>query len=95
MTPVGVPPGRDVLVFATPALWPCWPFLPVVRRTAGVEELGLMYDVRHVTGRTGYSAAVWFCNVFELPPTEAEFLSLPREVFDSCEDVAAAGWRVD
>ena len=45
MTPPTVPaasPARDVLFFATPALWPCWPLLSVVRRTAGAEELGLL-----------------------------------------------------
>ena len=95
LTDVSASPGRDVLVFSNPALWPCWPFLPVMRRTKGVEELGLMYDVRHITGRTGYSATIFKCNLFELPPTEAEFLALPREVFDTCEEVAAGGWRVD
>ncbi len=86
---------RHVLFFATPALWPHWPLLPVIRRTRGIEELGLMYDVVHVTGRTGYSATVFHGNLFTLPPTEAEFLKLPREVYDSAEEVAADGWRVD
>ena len=37
---------RTVLFLATPALWPAWPFLPVVRRSRGREELG----------RTGWGA---------------------------------------
>jgi hypothetical protein len=30
-----------------------------------------------------------------LPRTVAEFLALPREVFDSADELADAGWRVD
>jgi len=96
LLPIRVGPlARHILYFATPALWPCWPFLPVIRRTRGTKELGLMYDVVHLTGRTGYSATVFFCNLFELPPTEAEFLALPRDVYDTAEEVALGGWRVD
>jgi hypothetical protein len=85
----------DVLFFSTPALWPAWPFLPVVRRTQGEEELGVMYDPCGTSGLTGYSATVFLTNLFELPPTEADFLALPREVFDTAEELVAAGWRVD
>jgi hypothetical protein len=88
-------PARDVLFISTPALWPAWPFLPVVRRTGGTEEIGLMYDARGTANRTGYSATVFLANLFDLPPTEAAFLALPKEVYDSAEEVAAAGWRVD
>lgn len=93
-TPAAVP-ARDVLFMSTPALWPAWPFLPVVRRTNGIEELGLMYDARGTANQTGYSATVFLGNLFALPPTEAAFLNLPREVYDDAEEVAAAGWRVD
>jgi hypothetical protein len=30
-----------------------------------------------------------------LPRTEEQFLALPRETFDTPEEIAAAGWRVD
>ena len=50
---------RHLLFLSTPSLWQLWPFLPLVRRTNGHEELGLMYDMFHVTGRTGYSACVF------------------------------------
>ena len=85
---------RTVLFLSNPALWPCWPFLPVVRRTRGREELGVVFDAR--TARlTGYSATVFLCNLFALPPTLPAFLALPREAFDSAEELASAGWRVD
>jgi hypothetical protein len=89
------PSARDLLYVTNPDLWPCWPFLPVIRRTGTEEELGLMYDVRGTCGPTGYSATVFLCNLFQLPATEAEFLQLPREVFDTAEELLAAGWRVD
>ena len=93
----GVARARDrtVLFLTTPALWPCWPFLPVVRRTGGREELGVVFDARSVCGRTGFSACVFLTNVFALPPAVDEFLALPREMHDSAEELFAAGWRVD
>jgi hypothetical protein len=87
--------ARHLLFVTTPALWPAWPFLPVVRRTSGAGELGVLYDARGDVGRTGYSATAFFTNLFELPATEAEFLALPRETYDRAEDLIAAGWRVD
>ena len=88
-------PARDLLFVATPALWPGWPFLPVVRRAAGAEELGVLFDARGVYGLTGYSATVFLANLFALPRFLDEFLSLPREVFDTGEELVRAGWRVD
>lgn len=85
---------RTVLFLSTPALWPAWPFLPVVRRSRGTEELGVVLDARSL-GLTGYSAAVFLTNVFTLPPTVDGLLALPKEVFDSADEVAACGWRVD
>jgi hypothetical protein len=38
---------------------------------------------------------VFLCNVFLLPHSEEELLALPREVFDTPEEIAAAGWVVD
>jgi hypothetical protein len=85
---------RTVLFLSIPALWPSWPFLPVVRRARGFEELGVVFDAR-AAGMTGFSSAVVLTNLFLLPPTLDEFLALPREVFDSVEEVADAQWRVD
>lgn len=85
---------RTVLFLSTPALWGLWPFLPVVRRRGGREELGVVFDAR-AAGLTGYSSTVFLANVFALPDDLAVFLSLPRETFDSAEEIAAAGWRVD
>jgi hypothetical protein len=87
--------ARHVLFVATPALWPGWPFLPVVRRTRGTEELGVLFDVGAVCGRTGFSATVFKTNLFALPPTVDELLALPKEVFDTAEELVTNGWRVD
>ena len=85
---------RTVLFAANPALWPAWPFLPVVRRSRGREELGVVFDSR-AAGLTGFSAAVMICNLFSLPASFDEFLALPKEVFDSAEELSQAGWQVD
>ncbi|MBP3956875.1 hypothetical protein J8F10_16510 [Gemmata sp. G18] len=89
-------PDRDrtLLVLTAPVLWPHWPFLPVVRRTRGTEELGLVFDAR--TARlTGYSATVFRTNLFALPARLDAFLALPKEVFDGAEELVDAGWRAD
>ncbi|HEY1377753.1 MAG TPA: hypothetical protein VGF55_13220 [Gemmataceae bacterium] len=86
---------RQLLVLRHPRLWPHWPFLPVARRTRGAGECGVLYDARRVSGRYGYSATVFFTILFALPPTEAALLALPKEVYDTAEEVYAAGWRVD
>ena len=85
---------RTVLFLSSPALWPAWPFLPVVRRSRGTEELGVVFDARSAR-LTGYSATVFVANLFALPPDFESFLALPREVFDGAEELADAGWRVD
>ena len=87
--------GRDLLYLGTPALWPQWPLLPVVRRTTGALECGVLCDVRTLTGQTGYSATVFLTNIFQLPRTLDAFLRLPKEVFDTADEIAAAGWVVD
>ena len=91
----GGPLARHLLIASTPCLWPQWPFLPVVRRSGAAEDLGVLFDARGACGLTGYSAAVFLGNLFLLPATVSELLAGPREVFDSCDDLVAAGWRVD
>jgi hypothetical protein len=85
---------RTVMYLSTPALWPHWPFLPLVRRTGVVEELGVAFDAR-AAGLTGFSATVFRTNLFLLPPTFEQFLALPRDTFDTAEELASAGWSVD
>jgi len=88
--------GRNLLFLTTPALWPTWPFLPLMRRRPGAEEeCGLLYDALHRSGTAGYAATVFLANLFQLPPTEAELLALPREVYDTAEEIFSSGWRVD
>jgi len=43
----------------------------------------------------GFSATVVLSNLFLLPRTLDEFLALPRETFDTPEEVFDAGWCVD
>ncbi|QDU19745.1 hypothetical protein [Urbifossiella limnaea] len=93
-----IPPGdlaRHLWFATTPALWPAWPFLPVIRHGRGAIDLGLMFDARGACGLTGYSATVFLTNVFALPRTLDQFLALPKEVFDDGEEMLAGGWRVD
>jgi hypothetical protein len=88
--------ARDLYYFAHPELWLAWPFLPLTRRRAnGDLDLGVLCDLRGSLGRTGYSATVFLCNLLFTPRTEAELLALPKEVYDSPEEIAAAGWVVD
>ncbi len=73
-----------------------WPFLALIRHQPdGDFDCGLLYDAYHVSGRTGLSASVILCNFFLLPATEDELLALPRETFDTPEEIVTAGWRVD
>lgn len=94
--PGSVPSARDRTAWflGTPTLWPAWPFLPLVRRSQGRLELGVMIDSRSL-GLTGRSATVFLANLLALPVTLNEFLALPHETFDSAEEVAGAGWCVD
>ncbi len=85
---------RALLFLTTPALWPHWPFLPLVRRAGGREELGVVFDAR-AARLTGYSATVFKTCLFLLPPTFEQFLALPRDTFDTADELIDAGWVVD
>ena len=88
--------ARDHFFFRDPSLWATWPYLPVVRHKGGDEkDLGVLYDFAHTSGRTGFSCTVFVCNYFERPRTEEGLLALPRETFDTWEEVSRAGWSVD
>ena len=87
---------RDLLYLGRPDLWPLWPFLPLVRLPVGAPtELGVLYDARGVSGRTGYACTVFLTNLLFLPANEEALLALPRLVYDSVDELAAAGWCVD
>jgi len=87
---------RNLIILSEPEHWPAWPFLPLMRRRPGrEEECGVIYDALRAKGLTGYSATVFLTNIFLLPPKVAQFLTLPREVYDTAEEVFEAGWRVD
>jgi hypothetical protein len=89
-------PARDLYYLRHPELWPVWPFLPVIRRKPnGEEDVGILYDFAHTSGRTGYSCTVFLTNIVFVPDTVEELLALPKEVFDTMDEVRAAGWCVD
>jgi len=88
--------ARHLLFFGKPALWPAWPFLPLLRRKPDAEdECGLLYDPPTVTQTQKAGVVIYLANLFLLPSSEAEFLTLPREEFDSAEAAFEAGWRID
>ena len=88
--------ARDLLLFTTPRLWQNWPFLPIIRhRSDGDLDFGVLYDCKGLNGQLGFSATVFLTNLFAKPRKEAEFMALPKEVFDTPEEMAAAGWIVD
>ena len=86
---------RNLLFLSSPRLWPAYPFLPLVRRTSTEEECGLLMDLVGLYDLYGYSSTVFLVNLYDLPPTLAGFLALPRRAFDSAEEVFESGWRVD
>jgi hypothetical protein len=58
-------------------------------------DCGVLYDFRNTSGRLGYASTVFVCNFFLLPETEEALLALPKEVFDSADELLAASWTVD
>jgi hypothetical protein len=87
---------RDLLFFREPQLWPHWPFLPLIRPRPGSDPaLGVLFDARGRANLYGYSATVFLGNLLMLPDTLAEFLALPKLVYDLPEEMADAGWTVD
>ncbi len=91
------PPLQLVVLLRSPHLWPTWPFLPVIRDPpdGGRQQLGVLYDVFHATGRCGFSSTVFLANIFGLPDTEEAILALPRCTYDTVEEMIADGWRFD
>jgi hypothetical protein len=90
------PREKNLLFLTCPALWPFWPFLPLTRRgPGGREDLGVLFDALHAVNLTGHSATVFLTNLFTLPENLDEFLAMPKQIFDTPEELYAAGWRVD
>jgi len=82
-------------MLTSPRRWPLWPFLPLVRPADDGLDLGLLFDAGRALGLTEYSATVFKTNLFLAPRHLDALLALPREAFDTAEEVLAAGWRVD
>jgi hypothetical protein len=88
--------ARNMLFFAQPDLWPSWPFLPLVKRLADQPELcGVLFDAMGCAQLPGYSSTVFMTNLFLMPRQIDEFLGLAKEMFDTREELADAGWCVD
>jgi hypothetical protein len=88
--------ARNLRFFATPQLWPHWPYLPLVKRLPGkVEQYGVMFSAMECCNLPGYSATVFLTNLFLIPDRLEKFLQLPREVYDTYEELADAGWSAD
>lgn len=95
-TPPTRSPQRDLHFMGDSSLWVTWPFLPLVRRrTDGRTDFGVLFDAQTVCNLTGYRCTVWLTNLFTLPRRLDHFLALPKEVFDTFDELVAAGWRVD
>jgi hypothetical protein len=94
-TPPTRSPMRDLHFMGDSSLWVTWPFLPLVRRHPdGRTDFGVLFDAPAIN-LTGYRCTVWFTNLFTIPRRLDQFLSLPKEVFDTFDELVAAGWRVD
>jgi hypothetical protein len=100
VTPALLCRQRNLEMMREPSRWPLYPFLPLRRdRLDGDEgpdsDLGILYDTWGSSRTPGYSATVFCENWLFLPATEELLFELPREVFDTVEEVFDAGWRVD
>jgi len=93
MSPVRL---RNLRMLSQPDRWPHWPFLPVIRRLPGkAAELGVVFDAMGTANLPGFSATVFLTNLLMMPRQLDEFLVLPKEVFDTREELIDAGWYVD
>jgi hypothetical protein len=96
LTPGETAQSRTLNFLTHPKLWPQWPFLPLVRRRPGrEEELGVVFDALGACDLPGYSTTVFLTNLYLMPRSLDEFLSLPHETYDAPEELCDAGWNVD
>jgi len=87
---------RNLLYLSHPLLWPVYPFLPLIRhRSDGETDYGLLYDLMGLYEIPGYGATVFLANLLLVPQKLKDFLALPKEVFDTPEELYQAGWRID
>ena len=80
---------------ALPQTWPSWPILAMVRETDDDFDVGFMYDLFHHVDIAGYSATVFVHNALDVPTHLGAILALPKEIYDTPEEIVTAGWRPD
>jgi hypothetical protein len=54
-----------------------------------------MVDLFHQKGLPGFSSTVFRTNLLLIPSQTEALLALPKEVFDTLEELWDADWRVD
>ena len=85
--PIGVV-TKKFLKHPNPAIWPHYPFLPVIKKEQNhFPKLGLIL--------AGNPTKVFLGNLYLLPTTLEEFLKLPAEEFKTVDDMIASGWYID
>lgn len=83
-------------LFANPTIWPQWPYLPVLRlQTDERPEFGLLYDAEGYSDKSGHQTTVFCATPADIALQESRFLKLPRHIYESVDELAAAGWIVD
>jgi hypothetical protein len=83
-------------MFANPSFWPTWPYLSVLRRPADLPpEFGLLFDACGISQEPFFTATVFMADLTDTLRSQSEFLSLPRYVYRSIEELADNGWLVD
>jgi hypothetical protein len=88
--------AAHLALLADPSRWPAYPFLPLIRpRPRGDADVGILVDALGAFGWPGFRATAFLDPLLDLPATPAGLRALPRETFDTLDELYAAGWRVD
>jgi len=79
---------RDVSMIKDPNMWPRWPALPMKKLLGRQIKCGYIID-------DGKKPDIIIGSIFDIPRDPILLKALPREEYDSAEEVSADGWRVD
>lgn len=82
----------DKEMILRPALWPCWPMLPIKRESRDPKtnwpEVAILIDAE------GVKTTVVLSNMYALSEERA-FEKAEKIVYNSVDDLLADGWEVD